>query len=222
MVLRTILRESTNEDKGRSCCPRNHCFPRRWMVVPTCRCCALGTFLDFHPPPDLWAFSAWVWLGCIQHLVGHTLRLEGKQSCKYNLKPNKNKEINQKAQTDKSVTEKDREYCNASFKVGCMSCEFNLLGWKKCEQLNWVILEVKKNAALQLHLQRAFLNRFPFTCLRTWCGCLLRCLRVSLQNSWFLWQGTSHVNNTTLSQIEFSHSGQCSHYKPQKQVVTQT
>lgn len=36
------------------------------------------------------------------------------------------------------------------------------------------------------HLERAFLKRFPLTCLRTWCGCRLRCRRVNLQKSCLL------------------------------------
>lgn len=43
------------------------------------------------------------------------------------------------------------------------------------------------------HLERAFLKRFPFTCLRTWCGCRLRCLRVSLQKSWLLEKQTGKL-----------------------------
>lgn len=43
-----------------------------------------------------------------------------------------------------------------------------------------------KSKELHWHLEKAFLNRFPLTCLRTWCGCRLRCLSVSLQKSWLL------------------------------------
>lgn len=62
---------------------------------------------------------------------------------------------------------------------------------------------------LHRHLQRAFLKRFPFTCLRTWCGCLLRCLSVSLQKSWLLQQTEEDIRwqHTTNGQISFAHSG---------------
>lgn len=52
------------------------------------------------------------------------------------------------------------------------------------------------------HLERAFLKRFPLTCLRTWCGCRFRCLRVSLQKSWFL---ETNRKKHVIVQINFEH-----------------
>lgn len=55
------------------------------------------------------------------------------------------------------------------------------------------------------HWERAFLKRFPSTCLRTWCGCRFRCLRVSLQKSWLL-ENRQETSNSTSQSADQLHT----------------
>lgn len=70
---------STDEGRGRSCCPPSRCHPPHLMRVPTDHCPAWRSSLDWPPPWSLWASSAGVELGWIQSLSAHNLHLKQKK-----------------------------------------------------------------------------------------------------------------------------------------------
>lgn len=183
----TISRECTDKGKGHSCCPRNRCYPRRWMPVPTCRCCVLGPFLDLHPPPGIWAFSVWVWMGCIPHLVGHTLHLEGRQSCKYN---------NKVAQTDISARSK-------------LWVSFELSG----NMYSWVLSTkmVKTQTSTALTFAESLLEAFSVDMPEDVMRLPVEVSECQLAEQLIAATEDITCQHTTNGEIRFSNSGQCPH-----------